>query len=100
MTPLAKKLTDMLREAGADLPAIEWKVRRLMPSRNQRDAGAWLWTLYPVNSSDLKLASFGLRIGSFYTATHCVKSGIEIDQTRSGDIEVFPLREGQSTHTF
>lgn len=91
MAGLADKIVSILAEQGVTLPDVEWKIQRCRPSANQRSCGAWSWHLWPVfMPRDIGVASEGLKIGSIYPASLCVRRGFSLYDSRSGDTELFP----------
>lgn len=94
MSGIADKLVPMLREHGVELPDIEWKVRRCMPSRAGKSCGAWLWHLWPVDiQRHIMEAHHGTRIGSTYPAKECAKGFTVFQSLSSVELELFPKEE-------
>lgn len=94
MSGIADKLVTMLAEQGVELPDIEWKVRRCMPSRAGKSCGAWLWHLWPVDVGRyIHEAHHGTRIGSIYAAKECAKGFTLHRSPWATEIELYPKEE-------
>ena len=97
MAGLADSIVAMLADQGIHLPDIEWKIERCRPSADQRSCGAWSWHLWPqFMPRDIGVASEGMKIGSTYPASLCVRRGFSLYVARWGDTELYPNEENKA----